>query len=362
MQAQDIKVLLEKYKAGTITDAEKAVLDQWYLQVAVDSSEELTEEERLETFDQVLANLNEVVYAKKARRLWPRIAAAAALILSIGGVCYFLRPQPVQQIAQNRSNDLLPGGNKAVLTLSNGQKIVLTGAKNGQLTTQGQTIINKTADGRVSYEGTSAEVVYNTMTTPKGGQYQLTLADGTVAYLDAVSSIKYPVSFGKERTVEITGQVYFEVVHDASKPFKVIAKGQTIEDIGTHFNVNAYDDEPVVKTTLSEGIVKVNNQLLRPGQAAVTANDQTRIKDADVEQDLAWKNGAFDFNHTDIRIVMRQIARWYNVEVIYEGEIPATTITGKVYRNTNASKALKIIKLLGINYKIQGHQIIISKN
>jgi len=283
--------------------------------------------------------------------------------------------KPVQQqIARSQpsNNDLAPGGNKAILTLSTGKQIVLTGARNGKLAQQGDADITKTADGQIVYgkgdESAAAEVSYNTTSTPRGGQFQVVLADGTKVWLNAASSITYPTVFtGTDREVEITGEVYFEVAHNAAKPFRVKSNGQIVEVLGTHFNINAYKDEPVITTTLFEGSVKINkgtaSALLKPGQQSLVTENNHAIKitdNVDLDQALAWKNGKFYFTNTDIEEVMRQVARWYDVDIEYEGKVPNIRLSGSCYRNLTASKALAILEYTGINFKIEGRKIIVQ--
>src|ERR1700761_4303742 len=258
---RNITDLLKKYYEGQCTEQEAAWVETWYLNLQTgplnNSIEELTAD-----LDEVEQQLLEHTTVKRVT-LWPRIAAAASVVmlLSIGGY-FLLHKQTPQRIAKNEiHNEVFPGGNKAILTLSNGKQLSLTDAKNGILLKQGNKSIKKTSDGTVSYEanessGDNQQIGYNTITTPRGGQWSVILPDGSKAMLDAASSIKYPVSFaGNERRVEITGQVYFEVIHNAASPFRVVSRGQVTEDIGTKFNVNAYDDEPGIKTTLFEGAV-----------------------------------------------------------------------------------------------------------
>ncbi len=301
---------------------------------------------------------------------WPRIAVAASIImaLSIGG--YFALHQPkTEQVALLKpgtfKNDALPG-NKAILTLANGQKIVVSEAKNGNIAQQGSTNISKTANGNIVYAPTSTDeaITYNTYTIPRGGgKHSLVLADGTLAVLDAGSSIRYPTAFsGKDRKVEVTGQVYFEVVHDVAKPFFVTAKGQTIEDIGTHFNINAFNDEPGVKTTLLEGSIKVAGTLLKPGQQAVqTANGKLNVlNNVNTEEVIAWKNDLFLFtNNTTLPIVMKQLSRWYDIEVVYEGTGKAYHFGGDMPRSSKLSDVLKILAYSGVQFSVDGKKIIV---
>jgi transmembrane sensor len=309
--------------------------------------------------------------------VWPRIAVAASIILCLSVAAFLMLHKPIQRqivLSQPSKNDLAPGGNKAILTLSTGKQIVLTGAHNGKLAQQGDAAITKTADGQIVYgmgdKSSAAEVSYNTTRTPRGGQFQVVLTDGTKVWLNAASSITYPTAFtGTDREVEITGEVYFEVAHNASKPFRVKSNGQIVEVLGTHFNINAYEDEPVVTTTLFEGSVKINkgtaSALLKPGQQALVAEKENSLNikitdNVDLDQALAWKNGKFYFTNTDIEEVMRQVARWYDVDIEYKGKVPNIRLSGSCYRNLTASKALTILEYTGIDFKIEGRKIIVQ--
>lgn len=263
------------------------------------------------------------------------------------------------------THDVLPGGNRAVLTLANGSTIVLDSAHVGTVSQQAGATVVKTDSGELKYTtlgGKPAEVVWNTLATPRGGQYQLVLPDGTHVWLNAESSIRYPVAFGGDRrTVEVTGEAYFEVAHDAAKPFKVKAGGETIEDIGTGFNVNAYMDEDAVRTTLVEGAVDVDRVRLRPGEQAVgRAGGKIRVKkDADLEDVLAWKNGRFRFEGAEIQSILRQAERWYDVTIEYKGKINET-FSGGISRHVNASQLLHILELTGkVTFTIEGKKIIV---
>jgi transmembrane sensor len=302
-----------------------------------------------------------------------RVMASVAAVLAglaIGGYFILRQPVHVQQTVQNQHNDIAPGSNKAILTLANGQKIVLTGAKNGQIATQGQTVIQKTANGQVVYEPASltpnTAITYNTISTPRGGQHWVTLSDGTKVLLNAASSLTYPVAFnGKERKVTLTGEAYFEVVHNDKQPFLVETKNETVQDIGTHFNINAYADEPVVRTTLLEGSIRVAHgaqaEILKPGQESVLKADELKVNDVDTEEAIAWKNGYFMFDSENIQPIMRMIARWYDVEVIYTGDIPTDKFGGSVSRFGNVSQVLDKLALTGrVHFKIEGRRIMVS--
>ncbi|HEY5772023.1 MAG TPA: FecR domain-containing protein, partial [Chitinophagaceae bacterium] len=272
------------------------------------------------------------------KRNWFRLAAAAVFVLAVIGVYLLVNQQPVElpvaKSDQRQTNDILPGGNKAVLTLSNRSDINLESVSNGTIVTEGDTKISKLNDGQLVYntlEEKPTQVLYNTVTTPRGGQYQLLLADGSKVWLNSASSIRFPVFFtGDARRVEVSGEAYFEVAKDASMPFKVDVDGKNeIEVLGTHFNINSYADENSIKTTLLEGSVKVTSlktgesKLITPGQQGqLNTNGQIEINKADIDKVMAWKNGYFNFDGADTKTVMQFVSRWYDVDVLYEGEIP----------------------------------------
>lgn len=311
-----------------------------------------------------------------------RVAAAAIVILLLGIGAYFLLPnRNTKELSKKETqgslfkNDVLPGGNKAVLTLSNGTKILLGSAANGTLAQQGNTKIIKLNNGRLSYNtftqsspDKNVVMQYNTLTTPRGGQYNVTLPDGTQVWLNSASSLHYPTAFvGKERKVEITGEAYFEVAHNPEMPFKVSVNGTQIEVIGTHFNVNAYNDEPIMRTTLLEGSIKFTSRndtrLLSPGQQIQVQPDGQikRIKDVDIEQTIAWKNGTFSFHNTSIYEIMRQISRWYNVDVNFNDSLNVR-LNGSIERKVNVSEVFKMIELTGeVKFKIDGKNITVLK-
>jgi transmembrane sensor len=298
-----------------------------------------------------------------------RMAVAASILLVIAGTYYWYQrthkkenASPVLAAARN----ITPGRTGAVLTLSTGQRLVLDSLQDGTVAVDGQAEVLKTA-GEIRYRGTNGnEKVYNTITTNKGRQWALVLPDGSKVWLNAASSIRYPLYFtGREREVEITGEAYFEVVHNAKQPFKVKVAGQVIEDVGTAFNVNAYHDEPVIKTTLVEGAVRLAHLteriILKPGQQAqVQTNGRlTVVPDADVDRELAWHKGWFSFRHTDLPAVMRQLARWYDVDIRYEQNIPAETFSGDMGRSLNLSDALDFMKQMHVHFSIdEGKRLI----
>jgi ferric-dicitrate binding protein FerR (iron transport regulator) len=372
MSYEKAKELLIKFKEGNCTDTEKALVEKWLFQYQNDELD--LSDERIEQIGrEIWLNLPKPKLKVIKIPFGLRVAAAALLFLS-AGLYFIFNDAGHHHYAVIYKKDIVPGDNKAILTLANGKTIVLTDAKNGRLANEGGIVINKAANGEVIYSKNGnddeAGLAYNTMTTPRSGQYHLVLADGTNVWLNAQSSIKYPTAFsGTERKVEITGEAYFEVVHNAAKPFRVVTGGQVVEVLGTHFNVNAYADEPVTKTTLLEGSVKVtqneNTALLIPGQQA-QVNDHANvairiIEHADTDEATAWKNGLFQFNKASIESIMRQTARWYNVKISYEGnKKPDKTFTGNISRNSNLSQLLEILSYTGNSFEIDGNRIIVK--
>ncbi len=380
MTNEEFKKLAAKCQDGTATAAEREAFSKAYQLLATRYTEwdsELMGDEETIKFEIYSSLITKVTDRKKnsnIRRLYRYMAAASILIFLSAGVYLLLhKSTPTQQFTQNL-NDLKPGENRATLTLANGQKIVLTKSLTGKLSQQGNVTIKMSAGGTVTYipvsNGRTANgtIAYNTLTTKKGEQFPLILADGTQVTLDAASSITYPVSFiGKERTVTVTGQAYFKVVHNEHQPFQVLVNGQTIRDIGTEFNINAYEDEGMIKTTLLEGSVKVSKAaesvILTPGQQSqvtTSSNTITVVKNIDTQSAVAWKNGLFQYNNANIQEVMRQFARWYDVDIQYEGTISQREFSGKMQRDLNASQVLDLLSFTKIHFRIEGKKIIVT--
>jgi ferric-dicitrate binding protein FerR (iron transport regulator) len=366
MQQKDIQALLQKYSAGTATPEERALVEAWYEQL---DTQKTVNEDHLQEIEEMV--FNRLPQPAQVRPLWPRIAVAASLILALSFGSYLIWHKPAsQQLALNQQHDAAPGSNKAILTLANGQKIILNNMKNGVLSQQGSTQVNK-LDSSLSYIANNTkteEVLYNTMTTPRGGKYDLILGDGTHVWLNAASSITYPVAFnGKERKVTITGEAYFEVAHDASKPFQVTTNGETVEVLGTHFNINSYSDEPSMKTTLLQGSVRVSMAaeiaMLKPGQQSIIkpGSDKITVSEADTEEATAWIKGYFDFDRENLGSVMRKVSRWYNVDVEYREEgVKAQLFAGTMSRYANLSSVLKTLELTNaVHFKIEGNKLIV---
>lgn len=319
------------------------------------------------------------VISIKKKRYGPLAVAAAVIILFLSAGAYLLFNHTSQQdsVADKPAKQLIqdvppPNSSNAVLTLANGQQIILDSASNGSLAMQGNTNVVKLADGQIVYNGKAAgEMQYNILTVPKGSRIaNITLADGSKVWLNSESSLKYPVAFaGNERKVEIIGEAYFEVTKVSSSvggamPFKVQKGEMQVTVLGTQFNVNAYDDEAAVKVTLLEGSVKIKKgnaaSLLKPGQQARITSDIKTGDDVDMDEVMAWKNGKFQFGEAmDIPAIMRQIARWYDVDVEYRGVLTGH-IGGTISRNENASQVFKMLEMTGaVRVKIEGKKIIV---
>jgi len=359
---------------------EKVKVEKWY--------EDINESGDVAGSDELL-QIKEQIYQRTWDKLNPRakvipfyrrpffrVAAAAVVAVCITSA-YFLflnKSKPSATIAKTHTPSLIndvaaPAINKAILTLANGKTIVLDSAANGSLAQQGNAIVSKLNNGKITYNADNNDVTkiqYNTLTVPKGSKpVQLVLADGSEVWLDVASSITYPTAFaGKERKVQITGEAYFEVAHNEAKPF-IVQKGDVeIRVLGTHFNVNAYDDENSLKVTLLEGAVKVerhgNESLnITPGQQA-EINGQGKMelnKEVDIDEVMAWKNNWFNFNSLTVPDIMQQIERWYNVSVTYQGKPGNKHFSGIVSRNNNVSEVLKIMEQAGIKFKIEGKNI-----
>ncbi len=268
---------------------------------------------------------------------------------------------------------LPPGSDKAVLTLSDGSIIILDDASAGHIAMQEKVKVSKIDDGILVYQPNelSTALVYNSISTPKGGKFSITLSDGSRVWLNAASSLRFPVNFvGKERRVELTGEGYFEIAKDKSKPFIVdVAGKEEVEVLGTHFNINAYNDESSINTTLLEGSIKVKtagsaqSKLLSPGQQFMLFSEgKNKVhSDVDLDETIAWKNDKFDFGEsTDLENVMRQIARWYDVEVEYAGNVSGIHLSGSISRNVDASKVFQMLELTGVaQFRISGKKVIV---
>lgn len=345
-----------------------------------------TEAERL------LSLIHEKINPAPKRRLFSltnrkRLSIAASIIFITGAAAFLYfnnsstKNTNIVSIQKPKQNhDVAPGHDNAILTLADGSTIVLDSAANGTLAQEGNMKVLK-MDGQISYAGNNAatdKVVYNTMSTARGNQYHLQLADGSKVWLNAASSIRFPTTFtGNERRVEITGEAYFEIAKNPSRPFRVSLApspagggggGMEVQVLGTHFNINAYDDEAAVKTTLAEGKVKVTKAgsivLLQPLQQAVLnkENEKLKVQQADLGKELAWKTGMFEFQDDDLPAIMRQLSRWYDVQVSFEGPVSKKLFNGSIRRQASLSQVLQILKLAGVSYTLEGKNVTIRSN
>jgi hypothetical protein len=368
MEKERIKELLHKYRKGLCTDAEKAWVESLYNELANPPSSDLTDE----MIQTDLADIHSRLPALSNHRsfsMWPRIAAAAVILLFVSIGFYFFKEkdasQPLVQVidkAEINSNDFAPGTNTALLTLADGSKIALDSSINQKILDKGGIKITMTEDGLITYQINPGikELRSNTLSTPKGGQYQVILSDGTKVWLNAASSLSYPTVFtGNERKVLLKGEAYFEVAKNAKQTFKVITDRQELVVLGTHFNINSYEDEPDIKTTLLEGSVKVSSLqtnhtiLLKPGeQSALKKSGKLKVDQVNAENAIAWKSGLFQFQGSSIQEALRQMARWYDITIEFEGEVPDIQLWGEVHRNANAIEALEILRYFDLKYKI----------
>lgn len=302
------------------------------------------------------------------RRQWLKYAAAILLLAASATTIYFIQRTntsegELPQLAEVPV-DILPGGAKATLTLADGRIIILDSTSDGSVAQQGYTKIIKPQNGQLSYmqekdkqqpvpatPNSKAAIMYNTISTPNGGQYQITLPDGSRVWLNAASSLTFPTTFqGTARKVMLKGEAYFEIDGNKNAPFIVEASDNNIMVLGTSFNVHAYAEPGTVKTSLCDGVVKVNNTILKPGQAFVRG----RVIATNIEQDIAWKDGVFDFRDLKVEDAMRQLARWYNLEIVYEGSVANKVFGGRMGRGLTLSQVLRGLDGVGVYLKLEG--------
>ena len=307
-------------------------------------------------------------------RPYLKVAAAVIVIIGLSVIAYSVFLPAKKNIAADKIiQDVAPGGNRAILFLSDGKQVDLDNLRVGNIAEEGGVIIKKSADGQLAYfitENSNSRIAVNTVKTPKGGQYQVILPDGSKVWLNAASSITYPASFSSgSRHVVLTGEGYFEIMplikNKKKVPFIVESGKQKIEVLGTRFNVNAYDDEKAIKTTLIEGKVKVTTEnetvLLKPNQEFNLRSEGISTKNVDAETAIDWTNGDFIFAEEDVKSVMRKIARWYNVDVLYDSDIPDESLSGQISRNRNLSEVLRMLELSGdTKFKIENGTVHIS--
>lgn len=380
--------IVEKYHSGNASREELEFLDAYYQVFGLSDgyTDALSEEDRLLLKNELKNSIKKNIAVSQQGRIksdkrnviiWT-ISAAAAIIICIGVGLYYFPEERISNPIVKRvtENEIIPGGNKAVLTLANGEKISLTDADNGTLAEQAGIKIVKTTDGQLVFTILSDKLQnpydknqYNTIETPNGGRYQVRLPDGSNVWLNAASKLTFPSSFisHKSRMVELNGEAYFEIAKDKEHPFIVKTYNQLVEVFGTKFNINSYVDEHDVKTTLLEGSIKVTenkgiDKILKPGQQSTLTSSGLKVENVDIDLAVAWKNNQFVFESDDIQYIMRMIARWYNVEVEYVGVIPKNKFGGAVSRFENVSEVLKSLESTGrVKFKIEGRRILVSK-
>ncbi len=378
-QAYRTAYLIAGFLKQNLTEEEKDELDEWILGSDENMMlfETMTDEKnvaqaaawlRKMNVEKDLGETKRKIEIRKPTRVWQYVVAASSIFMIATGIYFYQnsisRNSKTQVAAQKQ--DITPGSNKATLTLDDG-KIIDLGKAGDDTTINGQvTILRK--DGQLVYKPgpVDNEIVYNTLTVPRKGQYKLVLPDGSQVWLNAESSIRYPVSFlGKERKVFVTGETFFEVAKDKTKPFRVVAGDITVEALGTQFNVNAYTNEPFFSTTLIEGSIRVSKgaevEILKPSQQAQLSNAEFRIVDTDNGDAIAWKNNQFKFTNTSIDEIMKRIARWYDAEIVYQDNV-TLHLNATIGRDVPVSKLLSILEATNqVHFKIEGKKIIVMK-
>lgn len=384
MNAERLKYLLERYRNDQCNEAELAEINEWYHSLKYDPADfnKWLEEENgaKELAGKLYTNFRRTTRREKARRPLRRIWQAAAVIALLAGMAWSIRTYllpskaPADQLA---AATITPGKNKAILTLADGSQISLDDASDGQLASQQGTSIIKAANGRLVYgvsanaSGPDAPPALNTLYTPRGGQYQVTLPDGTKVWLNSDSKLSFPVAFqGKARKVTLTGEAYFEVQHMTSMPFIITTGNQSIEVLGTHFNIAGYEDEQEISTTLLQGSIRVSNMLTKnaevlvPGQQSRLSRSTGNIKvrQANTEEVMAWKNGYFLFDNQDLAAILRTVSRWYDVEIEFHYTGKHEKFGGTFSRSSDLHNILNNLQELGdVHFKIDQRKIIVTK-
>jgi len=367
---KDLEKIIERYLSGTANVDEIKFVEGYYNFLG-EKNEDGNPSEEIKDFE---ASNFKAIQAKigstrksKIKPLFKYISVAAALLAIVFGGVYYFQVQnssTTASFAQTKKNslDIMPGKNKATLTLADGSIVILDENTSSDISDQDGIKISKEKDGQLVYTILNSKaldadksIAFNTISTPKGGQYQVILPDGTKVWLNAASSLKYPEAFvGKQRLVVLTGEAYFEVAKNKSMPFRVQSQNQHVEVLGTHFNINSYLDDKTIKTTLLEGSIQISNskfsKILKPGEQAVSGiGEQSSIKvatDVDTDDETAWKNGLFQFNDSELKVILNQLERWYDIKIDYSN-IPAKRYNGMVSRTSKLSEVLKMLEKTG---------------
>lgn len=378
MDTAQVKILAAKYLDGSATAEEAAALHAWYDQVNAGDTEIVTTEQRTSLEDtraRILQRMQQQIAGapqppmqlRPVRRRWLPAAAAALLLLAAGGYWMLRQPGPQQPAETAARTTPAAPGNRATLTLGNGTVVDLGASEDGTLARQGGSTVSKEESMLVYDDNQPGEPVINKLSVPRGEQYRLVLPDGTKVWLNAASQLQFPTAFtGGQRRVQLTGEGYFEVAADAAQPFVVQTAGMDVEVLGTHFNVKAYPDEPGTQTALLEGSVRIvsadgKNKVMRPGEVATVAHGSgiQIVRDRDADQAVAWKDGFFAFRNADIAVILREIGRWYDVEIVYEGPVTHRRFTGKVSRDYSLSETLSVLLASNLHFRQEGKKIIV---
>lgn len=376
MEKSDIQRLIRKYLSGECSPEERELISRWYADELHTREEEVKIEDpqkiKREIWQKVIRNRPELKERKRRRNFW--IPAAAVILIGFL-ITYQLhrmsRPDSDPRELVDEELKVVPGGNEALLTLENGKQYFLSDEAEGILDEDRNWIIRKPKEGLISFESqnpaASLNLLTNRIETPKGGMYQLVLPDGSKAWLNSASSISFPSNFSqKERRISVKGEVYLEVEKDSARPFRVETPYQKIEVLGTKFNINAYEDEPYTRTSLLEGSVKVHGAekeaVLQPGLEMRTSKEgEDKVDEADLEAILAWKEGLFQFDRVELDVLMRQLGRWYDVEIEYLGAYPQDEFVGKIERSEDIHNILDILQAGEVNVTLKGRKLQVGK-
>jgi transmembrane sensor len=380
MENEIVKGLIEKYVNGTCTVEEKAIVESWYLDLTLEANDDDLD---APDFEKASSRLSKALPLQREKQFnFKRLIAAAAVLLLLAAGGWFFNARYGNESGKDASltlkrNDVAPGKNIALLTLSNGKTISLSDAKTGVVIDADALTYNDGSKiSTASAESSLHDKALLKASTPRGGTYQITLPDDTKVWLNSASSLKFPPSFKghRERRVELSGEAYFEVAKMKRMPFVVVTDKQEVEVLGTHFNVNSYADEEVTKTTLLEGSVKVSAigksmvkavNKLKPGEQSRISNSlpgKMIIEPANIEQVMAWKNGYFHFENDNLSTVMRQLSRWYDIEIIYQADRMDDEFIGDIPRNVKLSEVLKVLEYgSGVHFKIENRKLIVTK-
>lgn len=380
MKADKFKLLIQKYQNGELTGKQKELLDQWFDELGKTDASSWTPAQlkalESKTLNQIQENTFRINPRRQSLRRWLPYAAAL-LVFTISGIAYYT--ESIHKAMQSQSptavkQDITPGGNRATLTLADGRIVNLSETQSGIVIGEKITYTdgNSVLDNENSYESRAFDASSSlSLSTPKGGTYHVILADGTTIWLNSASTLRYPPRFGNDkRIVELEGEAYFEVaasLPSVPRPFFVKTKAQTVEVLGTHFNIAAYGDEEETKTTLVEGAVQIVNlktnsvNRLKPGEQGIVSDTKTKVRNVNPEMVVAWKSGIFHFEDTPFEQMMKQIDRWYDIEVSYQGQIPSELFTGKMSRKVNLQVFVNFLKDSGIQSHIEGRRLIVDK-